>query len=214
MRFKFIFRGNLLKQTFTRYYYKNAFNGVESVSGTGSDLIQTAVIREEIPKLLKKLIVTDFIDSPCGDFFWMKQVNIKDINYIGLDIVEDIVRRNKESFGNNKRKFFCKNIVTDSLPEGDLILIRDCLVHFSYRDIRLCLKNLKRNKIKYLLTTSFPGRTSNSDIEGVWRPLNLELAPFNFPKPIEVINENCTEDGGIYTDKSLLLWEIEKLPDL
>jgi len=41
--------------------------------------------------------------------------------------------------------------------------------------------------------------------------LNMEKFPFYFGKPIELINEGCTEKEGIYNDKSLGLWEIEKL---
>src|SRR5665648_506237 len=104
----------------------------------------------------------------------------------------------------------CKNIVSDKLPKADLILIRDCWVHLSNSDIFLCINNLKHNNIKYLLTTSFTNRKSNNELDDIWRPLNLELSPFNFPKPIELINENCTEEDGLYSDKSLLLWEISK----
>ena len=48
-------------------------------------------------------------------------------------------------------------------------------------------------------------------VTGDWRPLNLQDKPFNFPSPILIINENCTEDGGEYSDKSMALWDISKL---
>ena len=73
--------------------------------------------------------------------------------------------------------------------------------------------NLKRSNITYLLTTSFPGLNINQELKAIWRPINLELAPYNFPKPIEVINEGCTEDEGKYVDKSLILWKISELPE-
>jgi hypothetical protein len=44
--------------------------------------------------------------------------------------------------------------------------------------------------------------------------LNLQLPPFNFPAPLRLIEENCTEDGGKYADKSLGLWRLSDLPDL
>jgi hypothetical protein len=40
----------------------------------------------------------------------------------------------------------------------------------------------------------------------------LTLPPFNFPQPIEVITEGCTENDGRYADKSLMLWNISDLP--
>ena len=54
----------------------------------------------------------------------------------------------------------------------------------------------------------------NTDIYTAdWRPINLEKKPFNFPKPIITINEECDEMDGIYSDKCICLWEIEELPN-
>ena len=201
-----------LKSKFTEIHDKNLFNGKESVSGTGSDLFQTRIISKEIPRLTQKYGVQIFIDAPCGDFFWMQHVEFNNIKYIGLDIVEKLIEVNSVRFGSINRIFECRNIVSEKLPEGDLILIRDCWVHLSYRDILDCLMNLKRSNIKYLLTTSFPNCEVNTDLYKIWRPLNLQKEPFNFPEPIDVILEGCTEDEGRFKDKSLLLWEISLLP--
>ena len=74
------------------------------------------------------------------------------------------------------------------------------------------LKNFKKSKSTYLLTTSFIKHTANTDIvTGEWQPLNLQLAPFHFPMPIKVINEHCTEEGNKYQDKSLCLWKLEDI---
>ena len=64
-----------------------------------------------------------------------------------------------------------------------------------------------------LLATTFTGCDKNEDIvTGDWRIISLEIEPFNFPKPIRLINEKCTEGGGTYSDKSLGLWEVASLP--
>ena len=52
---------------------------------------------------------------------------------------------------------------------------------------------------------------------GDWRPLDLERDPFGFPAPLELLNERCTEGGGIFADKSLGLWrtaDLARLPFL
>jgi hypothetical protein len=59
------------------------------------------------------------------------------------------------------------------------------------------------------MTTTFPECDENKNITtGDWRIINLELSPFNFPKPLYLLNENCTEGEGTYKDKSLGLWEV------
>lgn len=98
------------------------------------------------------------------------------------------------------------------MPKSDIVIIRDCLVHFSYEDIFNAIKNIKSSGSKYLLTTTFTNNHFNHDIvTGHWRRLNLLEKPFNFPSPILVINENCTEGNGESKDKSMALWEIDKI---
>jgi hypothetical protein len=93
-----------------------------------------------------------------------------------------------------------------------LIFVRDCFVHLSYKDIDSAIKNIKSSASKYLLTTTFTNHHLNVDIlTGEWRPLNLQVQPFNFSTPILVINENCTEGNGEFIDKSMALWEICKI---
>ncbi|RPI18808.1 MAG: class I SAM-dependent methyltransferase [Ignavibacteriae bacterium] len=205
---------------FKDVYKNNSFKGTVSVSGPGSDLNQTKIIRGEIPKILNEIKAKSLLDIPCGDFLWMNLIYFKNIQYIGGDIVKDLIKRNINLYGNANRKFISIDLVNDALPNSDILLCRDCLVHLSFKDIFKVINNLKNSKITYFLTTSFTDRKNNIDIKtGLWRslnfqwrPLNLLLPPFNFPKPIKIINEQCTENGGKYSDKCLILWRVDDLP--
>lgn len=196
-----------IKQKFSEIYDKNIFGGGVSRSGEGSDLSQTAIIRRQIPKILQELDIKIFLDAPCGDWYWMRKVDLPVESYIGIDIVDTIVEKNRNSFGNSKVSFQCKDLSNDDLPKSDLIFSRDCLVHLSFDDALKIISNFKRSGAKYLLTTTFTDRIKNDDLDdGFWRPLNMQLAPFNFPNPIYFINENCTEGNNLFTDKCLGLW--------
>ena len=93
-----------------------------------------------------------------------------------------------------------------------MILCRDCLVHLSYDDIFRALRNIKASGSTYLLATTFVSRVTNFDCKtGSWRVLNLEKPPFLFPSPLRLVTENCTENGGIYADKSLALWRLNDI---
>jgi len=142
----------------------------------------------------------------------MREVNLGMVNYIGIDIVPDYIEKNSHEFHKSNIKFQCLDIANESLPNSDLIFCRDCLVHLSFDDAKKIISNFKKSGAKYLLTTSFVDRNSNKDLgAGFWRPLNLELMPFNFPEPLLAINENCTEAGGKFSDKSLCLWLLKDL---
>lgn len=198
--------------TFKHIYEINLWQA-ESVSGSGSDQVQTSRIQDILPKLITELNIKILLDLPCGDFNWMKILNLDLSKYIGADIVDSLIETNNQKFSGPAREFVVLNIIDDHLPEADLILCRDCLVHFSFANIFKTISNLKKSRIKYLLTTSFPEHPDNYDIvTGDWRPLNLCSDPFNFPPPVMLINEHCTENEGRYSDKSLALWLIKDIP--
>jgi hypothetical protein len=200
---------------FGEIFRTNAWGNAQSASGTGSDLEQTRVIRRELPGLMRNLGVKSMLDLPCGDFHWMSQVDLSGIEYLGADIVDALVANNQALHGGaaGHREFRVLDLCADPLPPVDLLLCRDCLVHLGESDLRRALENIRRSGIAYLLTTTFPGRKGNPDIAtGGWRPLNLQAPPFDFPAPLFMLEEGCTEDEGAYADKSLGLWRVADLP--
>ena len=201
-----------MKDAFTYLYETNAWNSRESHSGTGSTLKQTEVVRKGITDIISTFKIKSILDIPCGDFNWMKEVDLKGASYIGADIVPALIKENKQHEGDG-RQFIELDISQDALPKVDLVLTRDCLVHFPFEDIFATLKNIQRSKSHYLLTTTFKKRffTNNIGSPGPWRPINLERPPFNLCSPILDISEECTEEGGKYQDKTLSLWEINSL---
>jgi len=201
-----------LKRRFEYIFETNFWGGDESRSGLGSALTETENLRVQIPGLLREIGARSLLDIPCGDFRWLSQVDLG-VSYIGADIVDGIVQANRDVFGSPERNFICLDLTRDRLPDVDVILCRDCLVHLSFANVRHALANMKRSGATYLLMTNFFQLGSNHDIEdGDWRPLNFEKAPFFFPAPARIIVENCTEADGAYADKSLSLWRVADLP--
>jgi hypothetical protein len=197
------------KGVFTEIYRSNAWGGKESASGRGSDLDQTRAIITELPALFNDLNISTMLDIPCGDFHWMKHVDLNSIDYTGADIVEELIQTNIERYARHAVRFQHLDLIKDTLPRVDLIFSRDCLVHLSFADIIKALDNICESQSEYFLTTTFTGRTDNRDIvTGLWRALNLELVPFVLPKPLKVIYEKCTEGEGACEDKALGLWRI------
>ena len=142
----------------------------------------------------------------------MKEVDLAGVDYIGVDIVPDIIARDVELYASPTRRFLLGDLVDGSLPKADLILCRDCLVHLPYRETRKALENFQRSGATWLLTTTFTGPRENRDIAiGDWRAINLERPPYSFPRPMDVINEESDEvdeELGAFPDKSLGLWRL------
>lgn len=209
----FKLRSQSTEDVFSDIYRGNKFGGKDSVSGGGSDFHQTQVVSEALPPLFDEFKISTVLDIPCGDFYWMKGVDLKGINYMGADIVKELIQKNRE-YERENVCFRNLNLLSDNIPIMDLVFCRDCLVHFSFDDIFQALHNICNSQSEFLLTTTFTERKVNCDIlTGQWRTINLEVAPFCFPKPLMIINEECTERNGLYKDKSLALWRTKDIQE-
>ncbi len=201
-----------LADVFGRIYHANHWGAAASVSGEGAEAAQTAQLEALLPLLLRTLGATTLLDAPCGDYGWMQRVELPGVDYIGADIVPELVAANQQRYGRAHRRFVCLDLAADPLPQADVLLCRDLLVHLSFVDIQRVLRNVRRSGIPYLLTTTFPAEPFNVDIaSGDWRPLNLERSPFALGLPQAFLHEGCTEGGGRFADKGLGLWRVDAL---
>jgi methyltransferase family protein len=199
------------EEIFTDIFQEYRRRGYESASGTGSDLTQTSQIVAALPALFAEYRIHSMLDIPCGDFHWMRSVDLGGVSYVGADIVRDQIAQNQQ-YATDGITFRQLNLLEDPLPRVDLVFCRDCLVHFSFEDIFRALRNIATSGSRVFLTTTFPGRSSNVPIAtGEWQPLNLEQGPFWLPRPITLITEGCSEVDGAYADKALGLWKVSEL---
>jgi 2-polyprenyl-3-methyl-5-hydroxy-6-metoxy-1,4-benzoquinol methylase len=199
-----------LAQRFQRIHDTNLWGAAASVSGLGSETDATAVLRTELPRLLAKLEVMSLLDAPCGDAGWINQADLG-ARTIGVDIVPALIEslKARAAAGEIRGEYHLADITRDPLPTCDAILCRDALVHLSFANIERALANFRRCGAIWLIATTFPDWQINGDCEdGDWRALNFERPPFNWGTPVELINENCTEAGGGWRDKSLGVWRL------
>lgn len=206
------FIGRAADEIFNEIENNNIWLEDESVSGSGSTFEQTKEIIKELPGIINMFKIKSIFDIPCGDFNWFRNLDMSGISYTGGDIVKKIISNNKKMYSKGDIRFIDFNLLEDDVLKTDLVFCRDCLVHFSFADINKALTGIKKSGSIYLMTTTFPDEKVNDDIPtGGWRPINLEMPPFNFQSPILLLNENCTEMNGAFKDKSLGLWKIDSI---
>ena len=199
-----------VRLAFTRHWERRDWDEPETVSGRGSSLQSTAAIRRELPRLFAELGVRSVVDAGCGDFHWFSTLPVELDSYLGIEVVEGLAAANQERYGDRRRRFTSLDVIRDPLPSADLILCRDCLVHLKNHQVSAALRNFRRSGSRFLLTTTFTGAHPNADVPlGGWRPLNLELPPFELGPPLEVISEAESVEDSRYADKSLALWALQ-----
>jgi hypothetical protein len=201
------------KAVFTHIYHTNRWGSAESVSGAGSELKNTEKLVSALNTSFRELNIHSVLDLPCGDFNWMRLVDLNGIDYLGADIVEALIAQNQNRYGHFPNvRFKVLDLLADPLPRMDLVLVRDCLVHFSNQNIQKALENIKRSGSTYLLTTTFTQLIRNKDIiTGEWRPVNLQSAPFLLPPPMLLIEEQMETSDEILLSKALGLWRVADL---
>ena len=202
------------EKVFSAYYRKNKWGDKDSRSGKGSNLDATSELRQKLPALVRELGVESLLDLPCGDFFWMKNVDLGSTRYTGGDIVPEMIEQNIRMHARDGVAFEVIDLIQGPVPKFDLIFTRDCLVHFSTQHIKAALNNIKASGSKWFLTTTYPEIGTNEEIStGQWRSIDLEKPPFNLPAPERLVSEGQEHVRGQAVGKSLGLWHVADIPN-
>jgi len=186
---------------------RKAWGSDESVSGHGSTVAATAILRRRLADVFARLRIKSLVDAPCGDMNWMRHLEYELDHYIGIDLVPTLIEELKKQTFSSNYDFRVGNIATHVLPTADALFCRDCLVHLPFSVIHEALRSWKMTGFKFIFVTTFPTRRSNSDcMVGDWRPLNMEISPCKWPKPLMILNENYDPP---FRDKSVGVWTLQ-----
>jgi hypothetical protein len=90
-------------------------------------------------------------------------------SYVGIDVVPDLIARNRQRFQNDRVTFLCGDVSRDDLPAADVVLIREVLQHMSNDQISRVIRRLAAYPVAYV-TNVEPAKNS------VARP-NRDLVP-------------------------------------
>ena len=200
---KQIFNSQSRAEIFDWIYSTNKWGSSESVSGKGSELGRTDAIRDYLPQLVEELGIKRLLDVPCGDLNWLNPSSLN-CHYIGADIVPSLIERNRSRYPD--LEFIVMDICRDPWPEADALMMRDVLVHLSFADIAQAEANLINSNATYLLCTTYPKEQVNQNkLTGHHRRLNMLLAPFAWPEPMYLFDEQ--EKHG----KALGIWQMQSV---
>tara|TARA_B100000965_G_C19577000_1_gene751764 strand:- start:1003 stop:1722 length:720 start_codon:yes stop_codon:yes gene_type:complete len=181
-----------------------------SVSGHGSntDTDQTKNLISSLLKFFEIYQIKSILDMPCGDFLWMNEFmkKNKEINYLGIDIVEELIKENIKIYEKDKIKFKSFDIVNFKTKENfDLVFMRDFFIHINNSDILQILKNLREMNIKYFAFENY-NISKNKDVTtGNHRKVNLKLEPFNLGEPIYSFKDYEIDKSIYFYKKSDLI---------
>jgi SAM-dependent methyltransferase len=180
------------RKVFKAIYDENAWGGHndgEYYSGPGSDSGPAHAYADRIRRFVTDHHIASIVDLGCGDFRVGSMLVSENVRYVGVDIVDDLVRVNRRRFGKENIQFQCLDITRDTLPDGDLCLVREVFQHLSNTEILRVLPRLRN--YRYVIYTDYQPPPSaltlpNRDIAHgrdtrLWKgsALFLDQPPFN-----------------------------------
>jgi SAM-dependent methyltransferase len=203
---------------FREVYERNLWGGAQGTfySGPGSESHAATAYAEGIRSFIASRKIKSIVDLGCGDFRIASRFVTDDVSYVGVDIVEPLVRQNTALYHSDKVSFACLDIIDDELPDGELCLIREVFQHLSNAQILKVIPKLRRFK-HAVYTACQPALgapcTPNRDIShGVdtrlWlgSALFLDQPPFNVPTGL-LFEEPVTIDlCGPEQLRTYLMW--------
>ena len=184
---------NGMAEIFNEIYENKMWGGrraSEFFSGGGSNDFNTTEYRQYVQRFLTENNVTSVIDLGCGDFRLGRLMDWDGIAYVGIDVVAGVIEKNRKLYASENVTFLQRDMLTESLPNADLCLIRQVFQHLSNEDILAVLPKL--SKYRFVLVTdglppvapsiknaNKPTDYNNRFNERYGSGLYLESPPFN-----------------------------------
>lgn len=173
---------NIFNDIYINEKWNNKIKNVP-LSGPGSSIESAKNFLHFVDKFIKDNNIKNIIDIGCGDLTWISKsdfFNNDNINYLGMDISEFIINKNKLKFPN---KIFCVNNAIEKFDNScELIILRDVIFHLSNQNIIDIFTNIK-NKFKYICITNCRNEI-NTDNFDKWHftQKNIFQNPFDISK--------------------------------
>ncbi len=170
---------------FKTIYNENLWKNQESISGDGSTLKCATPYLNFLNGFLKEKNIRTILDVGCGDFNLMKHIDLRNVDYLGIDLIEDLINNNNSKFADKNIKFNHVKI-HDFIynTQYDLILCKDVLQHWSNQSVMSFLKNIKNYKYCLLINDYvnevYHNKNYNVDVlDSEYTVVDLTSNPYN-----------------------------------
>jgi hypothetical protein len=131
-------------EIFSRIYRDKSWGGKELdfFSGNIPEVINTYVTG--VRKLLTTMPPSVIVDIGCGDFMAGSQLTDLARSYIACDVVPELIEHNRRLFVRDNLSFIVMDAAKDSLPTGDIVIVKQVLQHLRNDQIAAIVRKLSQ----------------------------------------------------------------------
>ena len=178
------------EQLMTDFYTRNAWGSSETRSGPTSTINRTEQLRGQLPHFFSKFQIKSMLDCGCGDWNWMAEVDLSEIEYIGVDIVDPLIDYLQTRYAKENIRFQKLDVMEDPPEKADLWFARDLLCLYPYSSYALFFTRFLESDSPFLAISSIDSEEPNDfGILGIWRRLNIKEAPFALKHPVHIMTD-------------------------
>ena len=137
-------------ERFGRIYTQHDWLG-ESQSGPGSDPVRTRAYRRLLRRILRRHRIRSVVDLGCGDWASSRLVDWSGTDYLGLDVVPEVVERCRATYARPGVRFEVLDLMTEEPPPADLLICKEVLQHLPNAAVHRALSLLGRYRLALLV---------------------------------------------------------------
>jgi hypothetical protein len=151
--------------------------------GSGSNYFNETYV-EWLNKYIKYIDAKNIYEIGCGEWKFMKCVDFANRSYTGFDIVDKVIEKNNNQYGNEFIKFKCCNILENmnEIENADLVIVKDMLVNWSNHQITTLLQQLQQ-RTRRIVICSWNDQTTEDCEYGEYRGLSFTKQPLKSFNP-------------------------------
>ena len=157
--------------------------------------------------VLSQLPPSHVVEIGCGDFAVGARLSDLARTYTACDVVPELIERNRRMFVRENLRFVAVDAVTDPLPSGDLVIVKQVFQHLRNDQIQAILRKLAQYHM-WIICEHIPVDSQfvpNADMlagAGTRLAVNsgvvLTEKPFSVrPRSSHILSEVRPADGGV-----------------
>lgn len=172
-------------------------------SGLGSRSLSLIYKKQIVKQIYNKTKPDSILDVGCGDQYVTEE--LPDDGYLGVDISDIIIERNKNKYPN--RKYVKCNFLENNFKKRDLVICLDVLIHMGEKSVyKEFIRHIVSCTGKFAIVSGYEKAPSIiSDITFYYEPLSKTL------KDLGIVN---IKEIGKYRDTSIILFSIDIMDEL
>lgn len=196
-------------ERFGRIYREKLWGGAQHTdffSGDGSipEVVEPYV--SSVRTLLSQRPPSDVVEIGCGDFAVASRLIALARTYTACDVVPELIERNRRMFVRDNLTFRAIDAVTDPLPPGDLVIVRQVFQHLRNDQIQAILRKFARYRT-WIISEHVPSSSFVPNLDILSGPdtrlsvgsgVVITQEPFSVrPRHSEVLSEVHVKGGVI-----------------